>query len=355
MQGTGRQKDKEEDVTMKVKAVEIARTLGLSRAAVSLALNGKPGVSEETRKAVLECRERLENQDPYTVRRKREEQGILIKLVMANRRFGIKFQEVDLWTDVKQVFDSMAKAEGYTLGISYFDIDYDSKEALTKECNSELVAGVILFGTELRPKDSILFEGIRKPLVVYDSDLYCDRFPRVTVNNKDGVRKAVQYLVSHQIRDICYLANSVDIYNMNERRKGFREVLEEYAILDIEKRIIRLGENITEIYEDMRRYLETNPLPQAFIMESCHVSVSVLRVLREEGIRIPEDVSLIGIDELPGYAAAGYDLTSVRIPHSERAWWVMTTLFKEMRAPEKTKASIEVNCQLIEGKTVKIQ
>lgn len=340
---------------MKVKAVEIARTLGLSKATVSLALNGKPGVSEETRKAVLECRERMENQDPYIVKRKREEKGILIKLVFANKGLFSKDQEVDLWTDVKRVFDSMAKAEGYTLGITYFDMKLDSKEELEEECNSELVEGVILFGTELCPEDAVKFEGIHKPLVVYDCDMHCGRFPCVVVNNRDGIRRAVQYLVSHQIRDIQYLAISGKMYNLNERRRGFREMLEEFVIPDGEERIIYLGASIEEIYERMKQYIQKNPLPQAFIMESYHVSIGVMRALREAGIRIPEDISLIGIDELPSYATGEYELTSIKVPHSERAWWVMTALMKEIREREKTKANIAVNCQLIEGKTVKLQ
>ena len=123
---------------MKVKAVDIARELNISKATVSLALNNKPGVSEDTKRAVLACRERLrlKSLNGMEITRNPKTTGSLIKILIISRNLKIaRDAELDLWTDVNAIFDKMAKDKGYTLGVSYIDILSNSQENMEKECN----------------------------------------------------------------------------------------------------------------------------------------------------------------------------------------------------------------------------
>lgn len=335
---------------MKIKAVDIARELGISKATVSLALNGKAGVSEETKQKIMECYHKLENpaaDEPG-------QNGTLIKVIVCNK--GLKIvqeSEMDLWTDVLAVFDKEAKKKNYSVNVIYANIPQDNMNRIIEECNSEKTAGVVLFATELNPEDYHAFSMIHKPMVIYDSDLEEDSHYYVLINNGAGVRKAVNYLTERNIRNIVYLATGKNIYNFRARREGFLEALGKDNKLKENCRIVTLGLQIEENYLRMKEFLEGQKLPEAFITENYQVSFGVIQALKEKGIRIPEDVSLIGIDEIPSYLTGNIHLTSIRIPHTQRARLVMSLLEQEIERQVDIKSRVLANCRLIEGNTVK--
>ena len=101
---------------MNVKSIDIARALGISKSTVSLALNGKPGVSEQTRQEVLACKKQLEEHgvvppgmfSRQPEQRKRQQ----IKIVkITNGMKNIQGAELDLWTDVNQVFEKKSASK----------------------------------------------------------------------------------------------------------------------------------------------------------------------------------------------------------------------------------------------------
>lgn len=338
---------------MGIKAVDIARELKISKATVSLALNDKPGVNPKTKQRILECKERLEK-GIYTTSVSSAATGEVIKVVIALRGLRVvRDKEIDLWTDVNAVFDTRARYWGLLAEISYFYVDRDSPERLAAECNKKEVAGVVLFATELYPEDAPLFFGIRKPLVVYDNDLGIERFPSVMIDNKGGVRMAVDYLLSKGKRNIVYVARDMELYNYRARREGFVEAIAANHLSYNEGMLFTVsGERIDDIYHSLKRYLQNRPLPDAFLMECCQISIPFVRACRELGIAVPGDASLLGIDELPHYLTGEKRLTTIRVPHSERAKLTMNLLYHEMHDSGTFKSKIYTNCKLIEGETV---
>ena len=85
----------------------------------------------------------------------------------------------------------------------------------------------------------------------------------------------------------------------------------------------------------------------------CIALPELIRALQELGIRVPEEVSLAGIDALPSYLTGGMALTSVRVPHTERAYWTVQLLLKEISHPVKEKCKLYINCELVKGETVR--
>lgn len=338
---------------MSVKAIDIARELNISKATVSLALNDKPGVNAKTKQRVLECKERLEK-GIHTAVAFSAAAGEVIKVVIALRGLRVVIdKEIDLWTDVNAVFDTKARDWGLQAEISYFYVDRDSPERLAAECNREAVAGVVLFATELYPEDAPLFFGIRKPLVVYDNDLGIERLSGVMIDNKGGVRMAVDHLLSKGKRDIVYVARDMELYNYRARREGFVDAICANHLPYNEGMLYTVsGERIDDIYHSLKRDLLNRPLPDAFLIECCQISIPFVRACRELGIAVPEDVSLLGIDELPHYLTGEKQLTTIRVPHTERAKLAMNLLYHEMRDPGIFKSKIYTNCRLIEGETV---
>ncbi len=335
---------------MKIKAVDIARELGISKATVSLALNNKPGVNKQTRQMIFECKERLEKneKEPDTVKNQD------IKVIKVVFVIGISrvVYETDLKTDVLAVFDKESKKMGYSIGITYVDLMEDDMEPVINECNMNSVAGVILFGTEMLPSDYDLFRKINKPMIVYDNDFENCPHHRVCIDNISGIGMGVEYLIKRGCTQIRYLANETDCYNFKQRREGFKQAMIKKLEFH-EKLIIPMGWSIDTVYESMKKYLQEGNLPDAFIMENYQVSIGVMKAMRELRIKIPQDISLIGVDEIPSYSTGDCKLTTIKIAHTDRASMVMSLLQREIQESISTKFKVMSDCQLIEGNSVR--
>lgn len=116
---------------------------------------------------------------------------------------------------------------------------------------------------------------------------------------------------------------------------------------------MQVGKNINEIYEYMLSYLQTNKLPDAFIMDNYQVSVGVMKALKALNISVPQDVSLIGVDELPSFVMADYNLMTIKVDHSERIQALMLFLEQEIQGNLSSKFKIFSNCELMQGNSVK--
>lgn len=337
---------------MKIRAADVARELGLSKATVSLALNDKPGVSQRTKKKIYECIERMTNGEGASVDAN-EKKGT-IKVVSVSKNLNISFgSELDFRTPQIEAFAREANKDGFSFGITYANMYEDDIEQVVEECNQNTVSGVILYATELLDEDYELFKNIRKPMVIYDSDIKNVRHHCVLANNQQGVKAAVEYLLEKKHKNILYLANDKDIYNFRERRIGFHETLIRHNLNYNHDQMIPIGTSIDSVYARMKEYICNHNLPDAFIMENYQVSIGVTRALREKKISIPKDVSLIGIDEISDYLTSDYRLTAVKVPRTERALIVMILLKNEIENESSFKSKVFTECPLIEGDSVK--
>lgn len=348
---------------MKIKAVQIANELGISKATVSLALNGKPGVNEETRKAVFDCKRRLEQialtmdcmikMEPMEKEQPLGKKGMIL-VIKAIKGYNIIYNaEMDLWTDVLAVMEREARIRGYMTSVIYVDMHSGSIEKIIDQCKIENIKGVILVATELCFDDITRFEKIEKPMVIYDNESPTYSHYCIVPDNYRGISSAVQYLMDNNYHDIVYLANNMNVYNFAVRRKAFCNKLLEYNVNPYtEDRMVHIGKNIEDIYTKSLKYLETHNLPQAFVMENYQVSIGMIRALNKLKIKVPQQVALIGVDVVQDYITYDFKLMTVKVPHIERASMAMFILEREIEDCCSMKSRILTACPLIEGNTV---
>lgn len=355
---------------MKIKAVDIAEKLGISKATVSLALNGKPGVSEETREAVFRCKEELEQQLNRVMEEKTdvtldkklqnrqevraEQTGLTIKVVVIDRKLGIICDSaLNVWSSVLRIFDEEAKKRGYSIGITYVGLGEPEIRHVVEECNSPTVAGVVLCATELGENDFDKgFRAIRKPMVCFDYDAG-NRYHSVTIDNETGTQKAVEFLATRGCRRIEYLAQKINLYNFERRRIGFLAGVRKTG-LDMEFcPIIPVGTSIESVDAYMEHWLKEHVLPDAFLMENYQISIGVMNALKRLQIAVPDQISLLGIDEIPSYMAGDMKLNCVKIAHNDRAYVTMKLLFDEIVKESTTKFKIASRCELLWGDSVR--
>lgn len=341
---------------MGVKMVEVARYLGVSKATVSLAVNGKPGVNEETRRKVLECIEMMEKNGNKLSQQQMEEKAVLadrmIKVVIMNRRKKVVCDpELDLWSGVLTTFDAQAKKMNYIYSLTYMN-DTEEVDTVIKECNMSLTAGVILFGTEMEGEDFKILRRINKPIVIYDYEMAEGKYSSVCIDNAGAVQEALRLLEDSGVSNIKYLGTGKDIYNFRKRREAFKNALIAKDHMPVRDDIVELGNTIPEITERMLEWMDKYPLPQAFIFENYQISIGVLTALRRRGIQVPRDVKLVGIDEIPEYIMSDIPLTQIKIPHADRAVMAMKLLDSEIRNPQMAKIKIYAQPTVIYKKSV---
>ncbi len=341
---------------MKIKMADVARYLGISKATVSLAVNGKPGVNEQTRQKILQCIEQMEKNDGIILEKnvpKQLHSLRIIKVVILNHRKQVVCDpELDLWSEVLSTFDIEARKRGYLYGLTYLNETDEDLQAIIDECNLDIVAGVILYGTEMSVTDHKMIRQIHKPLVIYDYEMPDGAYSSVCIDNTRAVEMALSVLNKAGASDICYLGTGKDIYNFNKRREAYQYLLSKRELFPQKGDMVILGNTIEEITRQAINYLNTHKLPNAFLMENYQVSIGMLAAVRKLGIMIPEELTLIGIDEVPDYVVQDMKLTCIRIPHVERAIMAMLLLDGEISSSLNTKIKVFAVPELAKGDSV---
>lgn len=342
---------------MKVRMADVARYLGISKATVSLAVNNKPGVNEETREKILHCIEEIEKNNGFmpadmnqNVKKNIKQQ---IKVVFINHKKQIICDpEMDLWSGVVETFDSEIRKRGYIYSLSYLNEDEKEKEEIIEECNMPVVSGVIVFGTEMMERDRELVERINKPLVIYDYEFPEEKYCSVCIDNVNTVKCAMERLKQSGAQNILYISTGKEIYNFTKRREGFINTMEQWTGKPCKERILTMGKNISEIQKNMYDWIEKNELPEAFLFENYQISIGVLLALRKKKISIPEQIKVIGIDEVPEYMLSGNSLTYMKIPHRERAAACVSVLENRITIYDDIRGTLFLNSELVENGSV---
>ena len=327
---------------MKIKAAQIARDLGLSKATVSLALNDKPGVSEETKKMIFQYIDRMEKGIDIV-------ENNIIKIVNYSKKENIYGGEVDLWSEVLSEFNKEAKKDGYSLGIDYINDDIDEINKLIMECNQGHVVGAIVFANDLDKDIFKLFKQIKKPLIIYDNDFDDDNYSYVMIDNYQGMEKIIKLIVEKGFNEVCYLANSHDNYNFRKRRMAFTDLISKYNLTG---RIFITGNDVESVYAAMKTELVDKSFPKVLISENYQVSIGTIKAIQEMNLSFKDDINLIGIDEIPDYFCYGHHLTALKIIHGKRAGVALSLLKKEIEDHDVEKFKIYSTCRLIEGDTI---
>ena len=297
---------------MKLKMSDIARLAGVSKAAVSFALNGKPGVSEETRKKIFQVikeqgYEPLRKHKPGGVRKLVSISLVIIRdqTGMMNRNYGsLPFFDT-LVSSLSQYVGSFGgQMQIVTLDINHLYSDLNKSEVLN---NSQ---ATIVLATDLKKKHvELLNQKIRNVIFIdnYFEDVNADF---VSINNFQGAYIAGKYVTQKGFQEVGYVASEHVISNFLQRRSGFRQAMKEANIKIPPKYVFSL--NPTELMGTLPEL--KNKLPQAIFCEDDYMALHLLKELTHQGIKVPQDVAIIGFDDISEDTMVTPELTTIHVP-----------------------------------------
>lgn len=291
---------------MSISAKELALKLGVSPSAVSIALNGKTGISDETRTNILQAAERYGLQHT----RRRRANSAFFTLVIY-KKHGKVCSETDFFSAVIEGITTQAAVAGYKIQLFYL-YGYDNLEEKISELVVSDSAGFIFFATEMEQDDIRLLEHFDCPHVILDSYFPQYHHNYISIANVEGAYLSTRHLLERGHRRIGYLASSIRINNFCERRTGLQMALDEYPGCTLEE--IFVSPTQDGAYLDMRAYLAEHAVDvTGCFADNDIIAVSCIRALKENNYLIPADVSITSFDDMPISYVTAPKLTTIHV------------------------------------------
>lgn len=324
---------------MNISAKELALKLGVSPSAVSIALNGKSGVSDETRSRILEAAEQ------YGLRHtKRRKSSSAFFTLVIYKKHGKVCSETDFFAAVIEGITTQAALVGYKVQLVYLYGSDDLEKKLEDLAASDS-AGFIFFATEMREDDICLLEDFNRPHVILDSYFPKHHHNYVTINNVEGAYLAARHLIARGHRRIGYLASSIRINNFDERRSGLQLAIAECPDCTLEE--IPVSPTQDGAYMDMRAYLSDHTLSvTGCFADNDIIAVSCNRALKEYNYRIPGDISLASFDDMPVAYVTSPKLTTVHVCKETLGQSAVKRLCELLEHPEDPPMLLSVGVTL---------
>lgn len=335
-----------------ITVAEIAKLAEVSPAAVSLVLNGKPGVGPETRERILKiAREHSYKGLEKSVPRKRHKALLFVNIVKHGQILNENHKAfIADYIDGAQM---KAGTKGYSLEVTAFP-QFDPSEVVSY-INSSDADGAVILGTELDESDIAHFLKVNVPIVFIDLLYPHMPFDFVDMNNDSSVYNAVSHLVRMGHKNIGIVTGNRETSNFMHRKLGFIKSLELTGIKPDEKFFYSVDSRYEGAYRDMKVILKQGAeVPSAIFCVNDIIAMGCIRALKEEGYAVPDDVSVVGFDNLPAASMTEPPLTTVSVSKkkiSSKAVGLLMQRIKEgSRMPYE---KIMIGGEVIERKSVK--
>ena len=335
---------------MKVTAKDLARALGLSEAAVSMALNNKPGVSTATRRKVLEEAERR----GYDFSRKaafgNDFKGSLCLAIY--KKSGAVVADTPFFADLTGGVSAACRKAHYDLVIRYLYEDDELDDRLYGLSRMDF-KGILLLATEMDTAALSRFARFRTPILLLDACFETADYNSVVIDNRQGAYLAAAYLIKKRKKQPGYLRSAYPIINFDERADGFYKAIRANGMSTAQSLVHRLTPSEDGAYADMKALLAAGETPaDCYFADNDHIAIGAIKALKEAGYRIPEDVAVVGFDDLPLCEFLDPPLTTVRVPTHAMGETAVRRLIEMAEQKPSCPVKIEVGTALVKRKSV---
>ncbi|MDR1852427.1 MAG: LacI family transcriptional regulator [Propionibacteriaceae bacterium] len=316
---------------------DVAREAGVSRALVSIVFRGKPGASEATRKRVHEAAQRIGYELNVAARMLRETETNVVGLMMTLKN--------PFHTDIAEKLIAAAKERSMEIIIGAVGQDSAQDSAVTM-MRGFRVAGAILLGTDVQASTVAQLSSDRPCVVVGEHD-FGQGIDIVRSDDRLGIRIALDYLLGKGHTEIAYLS-SPHGQAMAERREAYLEWMAEHSM---EADVVETEDTEAGGVAGAGRLLGRKNLPTATLACNDRCAIGMASALTDAGVRIPEDISVVGFDDIE-QARYGIKLTTIHQDTDLLAETAMKSLMTRLRDPDSDATSIIFPPTLVERATV---
>lgn len=320
---------------------DVARLAGVSTATVSHVINSTRFVTDETRRKVLDAIEQLNYSPNVHARNLASGRSSTIGLIISDVANPF-FPEL-----VKSI-QERAIGHGYDVILS--NTNYDPKRTATsvQRLIEQQVSGVAVMTSEM---DFDLIERLRaKKVAVVFLDLgeVGPHTSNIVVNYEKGIREGVEHLLALGHRRIAYISGPSHLKSAARRKAAFAKIMKKYqSSLHTTPLIFEGDFRTTGGQRAAVEILRLTPRPTAILSGNDLMAIGALRELKSAGLRVPQDISVIGFDDISFTVLADPQLTTILIPRAEIGASAVEALIHMIKAPDSMGQEFKVSTQLV--------
>ena len=317
---------------------QVAKRAKVSTATVSRVLNGSPNVREKTSAHVRSVIAEL-NYVPNTHARSLR--------VGRARMFGLIVSDINnpFFPELIDAFE--ASATEYGIDVIFTHTNYDPKrlERCIRRMVERNVDGIAVMTSEV-DEEALQSAPEHVPLVLMNQPAYKEKYRNVPVEYATGFREALEHLRSLGHKDIGFIAGPRSISSAKRRHHEWTAAMKRLKLL-VRKEWIVAGDMRVEGGERaMQELISLAARPTAVLTSNDLMAVGALQAASTAGLSIPDDISIVGFDDLPIASMVVPPLTSIQLPRREIADHAFSSLL------QATRDGIRTECKVVHTKVV---
>jgi len=308
---------------------DVAKKAGVSVGTVSNVINNINVVSESTKRKVFKTIKEL-NFKPNAIARslsKGKTNNIAIIVPEITSPF---FPEL-----IRGITDFL-EVKGYYAIIRNTDNNVKKEEIFVNDLNSLLISGMIIAPVDSEGRDLQILSELKVPIVIVDRESDTLNEDMVIVNNHKGAYEAVNYLIDCGHKSIVILCGSSHTKTAQNRYIGWEKAMKENSLYSED--YIYWGDfTIDSGHKMMDEVLKKFKKVDAVFASNDIVAIGAMQAIRENGLRIPEDISIIGFDDIYFSKLLNPPLTTIRQPIYEIGSMAAEILLKKIKGKDELK------------------
>ncbi|UOQ98294.1 LacI family transcriptional regulator [Hymenobacter sp. 5317J-9] len=310
-----------------VSMADLARELGVSMTTISRALSDHHSIGPATKQAVLKLAKKLNYQPNHLAAALRKGKSQLLGVM-------VPYIEGRFFASVVHGIETAASRAGYSVIMCQSNEDAGQERKNIDTLLRAQVAG-ILVSVSRTTTDLQHFEKVRKhrvPLVFFDRIPAGDSVNAVVLNDREGAYQATRHLLEQGCRRVAHLAGPQHMSIYKSRRQGYLDALQQHGIAPDESLILQSNLSVENGRESMAQLLALPAPPDAVFSAGDSAALGSLQLLRSRGVRVPEDLALVGFSNEALTTVTEPQLTSV-----------------DQRCEEMGQAAFRLFTELVEG------
>lgn len=315
---------------------DIARELKISTSTVSRALADKWDVNPDTRKAVMELSEKLHYHPNRISLSLKNQQSMAIGVIVPE--FINSF-----FPEVIMGIESVLLPKGYLILISQSNESQENQIANIRALENKMVDGFLISVSADTNTSDFFNELVESnfPVVFFNRICPDIHSSAVLIDDRKWARTATEHLIQQGCKRIVHLAGPENLVVSSERKQGYLDALAAHHIPVDESLIIPCGILMERGVMSAYKILEMNPLPDGIFAFNDPTAIGAMKTLQKNGVKIPEDIAVVGFSESKMAVIVEPNLTSVEQPTFEigkAAAEVLLQQLKNKNNPEERKS-----------------
>ncbi|HED03200.1 MAG TPA: LacI family transcriptional regulator [Candidatus Fraserbacteria bacterium] len=332
---------------MRVTIKDIAKQVGTVPSTVSRALNHKGGVGEKRRAQILKVAKQLgyfpNGAARGLVLNKTENLGFLV-----NRRQSLR--PASFYGEIMSGVEAVTSEKYYHLVFA----TNDSSEALPRVIQTRRVDGLILAGCDFKEDLVLKLKGRGIPVVLVDNHLNDTQVDSVVIDNVGGAYRAVVHLAKLGHQRIGFIVERLCDLSFAERFTGYKQALAAQGLSYAQALVAEGVQEPNDRYDDGSRYgriamrrLLDRELPTAVFAANDATAIGAMQVIKEAGLRVPEDVAIVGFDDGPIARHTDPPLSTMRVFAEQMGRAAAKRLIELVEEPEQPAVQIKLATELV--------